>query len=405
MTPFSQHYHRQPHEKAAMWPEPNDRGPFAGRKDGLGDADAAALSPAEAPAPRRSPSTPLVGCSPVMRHLTGLIERLAPTDSSVFITGATGTGKELVARAIHAQGPRRRGPFVDLNCSAIPEALLEAELFGHQRGAFTGAHQTRRGLFEMASGGTLFLDEVDALPLAAQAKLLRVLQERSLRRVGGRENIPVTARVISATNGDIRRAVAEGAFRADLLFRLRVVPVRVPELRERGEGDIRLLVEHFLRRHAERKGGTPRSLCAAATRAMVGYGWPGNVRELENAIEYALAIGTGPVLGLDDLPPEVVGGGGDSGDLVGESMQHSATLAELERRYILSVLERCGGHQLNAAAVLGIDRRTLYRKLKSYGVTVSRSADAPVVAFARAPRFPAVEEAVVKEFVPVRRTG
>ena len=320
---------------------------------------------------------PLVGCSPVMKQLFGIMERVAQTDSSVFITGATGTGKELVARAIHARSPRRNAPFVDVNCSAIPESLLEAELFGHQRGAFTGAHETRRGLFEMASGGTLFLDEVDALPPAAQAKLLRVIQERSLRRVGGRENIAVDVRIISATNRDIRSAVAEGTFRADLLFRLRVVPLRVPELHERGEGDIRLLTEHFLRRHAARSGCLPRGLSAEAACALASYSWPGNVRELENTIEYALAIGTGPVLGIEDLPPEVLGGGDDGRDMISESVRLGATLADLERRYILSVLERCGWHQLRTAAVLGIDRRTLYRKLKEYRVTADKSADAP----------------------------
>ena len=339
-------------------------------------------------------ATPLVGCSPVMKQLFTIMERIAPTDSSVFITGATGTGKELVARAIHAQSPRRGAPFVDINCSAIPEALLEAELFGHQRGAFTGAHETRRGLIETASGGTLFLDEVDALSLAAQAKLLRVLQERSLRRVGGRENIPVDVRIISATNSDIGHVVGEGAFRADLLFRLRVVPLRAPKLRDRGEGDIRLLIEYFLRRHVEQRGGLPRSLSAAAMRAMVSYSWPGNVRELENAIEYALAIGAGPVLELDDLPPEVLNGGADGHDIVGEAVRHGTTLADLERRYILSVLERCGGHQLKTAAVLGIDRRTLYRKLKEYGVT----AGTPAHAFAREPYFPGAGQAGISDF-------
>ena len=339
-----------------------------------GGGYAAAVTPA---------TTTIVGCSPVMKHLSTIIARIAPTDSSVFITGATGTGKELVARAIHEQSPRRKAAFVDINCSAIPEALLEAELFGHQRGAFTGANETRRGLIETASGGTLFLDEVDALPLSAQAKLLRVLQERSLRRVGGRENIPVDVRIISATNRDIQQAVAEGSFRADLLFRLRVVPIGVPELRERGEEDVRLLADHFLRRRAERRAGRPRRFSAAAMRALAAYRWPGNVRELENTIEYALAIGLGDELGLDDLPPEVLRGDTNNCDMLMECMRHGETLAELERRYILSVLERCGGHQLKTAAVLGIDRRTLYRKLKEFGVTANRPADTvPARAFA-----------------------
>jgi DNA-binding NtrC family response regulator len=322
-------------------------------------------------------TSPLIGRSPLMKRLFTILARVAPTDSSVLITGATGTGKELVARAIHAQSPRRKAPFVDINCSAIPEALLEAELFGHQKGAFTGAHETRRGLIETASGGTLFLDEVDALPLPAQAKLLRVLQERKLRRVGGRENISVDVRVISATNRDLQKAVAEGEFRADLLFRLRVVPLRVPELRERGEEDIRFLVEHFLRHRAERGGQRPRGFSAAAMRALTAYAWPGNVRELENTVEYALAIGDGDLLGLDDLPAEILQREANDCDMLVECLRHGETLAELERRYILSALERCGGHQLKTAALLGIDRRTLYRKLREYGVSAGRPAETP----------------------------
>ncbi|MGH9902696.1 MAG: sigma 54-interacting transcriptional regulator, partial [Pyrinomonadaceae bacterium] len=216
----------------------------------------------------RQLTTPLIGRSPVMRQLFTTIDRIAATDSCVLISGATGTGKELVARAMHERSPRRGGPFVDINCSAIPDTLFEAEFFGHQRGTFTGAHETRRGLFEKASGGTLFLDEIDSLDLSAQTKLLRVLQERQLRRVGGRENISVDVRIISATNRDLKAAVAEGAFRADLFFRLRVVPMHVPELRERGD-DIILLVEHFLRRHAERHGVAPRRFSAEAMRVLM----------------------------------------------------------------------------------------------------------------------------------------
>jgi DNA-binding NtrC family response regulator len=342
--------------------------------------------------------SPLVGGSPVMKRLFAILTRVAPTDSSVLISGATGTGKELVARAVHAQSPRRKAPFVDINCSAIPEALLEAELFGHQRGTFTGAHETRRGLIETASGGTLFLDEVDALPLPAQAKLLRVLQERNLRRVGGRENISVDVRVISATNRDLRRAVAEGTFRADLLFRLRVVPLRVPELRERGEEDIRLLAEHFLRQRAQRDGKRPRRFSAAALRALTAYSWPGNVRELENTVEYALALGVGDQLGLDDLPAEILQGGTNDCDMLAECVRHGETLAELERRYILSVLGRCGGHQLKAAALLGIDRRTLYRKLREYGVAAHRLAETPARVFAVNPRVAHAEESGLWDF-------
>src|SRR5687768_17861137 len=247
----------------------------------------------------------LVGGSPVMKKLFSIIDRVAPTESSVLLTGATGTGKELVARAIHDRSTRRDKSFVDINCSAIPETLIEAELFGHQRGSFTGAHESRCGLFEKASGGTLFLDEVDALNLSAQAKLLRVLQERTVRRIGARANIAIDVRIISATNCDLAQAVASGRFRPDLYYRLRVLPLHLPELCTRGN-DIDLLVDHFLRLKAERMGQEQlRSFTPDAMRALREYPWPGNVRELENAIEYALAIGMDDELGMQDLPIEI----------------------------------------------------------------------------------------------------
>src|SRR4030095_12783215 len=246
----------------------------------------------------------LIGSSPIMQKLFAVIDRVAPNDSSVLLVGATGTGKELVARAIHDKSPRRDGPFVDINCSAIPEGLIEAELFGHQRGTFTGAHESRCGLFEKASGGTLFLDEVDALNLAAQAKLLRVLQERTVRRIGARANVAIDVRIISATNCDLAQAVAEGRFRPDLYYRLRVLPLHVPELCTRGD-DVKLLVEHFLNLKSERMGQPARKFTPEAMRALCDYPWPGNVRELENTIEYALAIGLDDELGMADLPPEI----------------------------------------------------------------------------------------------------
>src|SRR5678816_3789636 len=252
-----------------------------------------------------SKSPTLIGQSPVMRKLFSVIERVAPTDASVLVTGATGTGKELAARAIHDQSPRRDHAFVDINCSAIPETLIEAELFGHQRGTFTGAHENRSGLFEKASGGTLFLDEVDALNLSAQAKLLRVLQERTVRRIGARANIAIDVRIISATNCDLAQAVAEGRFRPDLYYRLRVLPLHVPELCTRGN-DVDLLVDHFLGLKAARMGQEQvRNFTPEAKRALREYPWPGNVRELENAVEYALAIGMDEELGVADLPIEI----------------------------------------------------------------------------------------------------
>ena len=318
----------------------------------------------------------LIGQSLVMKKLVSVIERIAPKDSSVLITGATGTGKELVAWAIHDRSPRREAPFVDINCSAIPDTLIEAELFGHQRGTFTGAHESRSGLFEIASGGTLFLDEVDALNLSAQAKLLRVLQERTVRRIGGRANIAIDVRIISATNCDLAQAVAAGRFRPDLYYRLRVLPLHVAELCKR-EGDVELLVAHFVQRCAERYESAPRRFTAEAMRALVEYPWPGNVRELENAVEYALAIGAGEELGVNDLPPEIAESGvaqnpKDLNQLLQAYINGSIPLAEIERRYILSVLHHFGGNQVRTAAALGIDRSKLYRRLKQYGVMAVR---------------------------------
>jgi DNA-binding NtrC family response regulator len=307
-----------------------------------------------------------------MQKVFSLIGRLALSDSSVLITGATGTGKELVARAIHDQSPRRDSRFVDVNCSAIPETLIEAELFGHQRGAFTGALANNCGLFEKASGGTLFLDEIDALNLSAQAKLLRALQERTVRRIGARTNIAVDVRVISATNCDLGQAVAEGRFRPDLYYRLRVLPLHLPELCKR-QDDVKLLIDHFLRTKSARDGVSPRHFTPEAMRVLVEYPWPGNVRELENAIEYALAIGTSDTLGIYDLPQELIPGdsaknSNDLKQILQAYMTDSVPLAEIERRYILSVLQQFGGNQVKAAAALGIDRSKLYRRLKQYGV-------------------------------------
>src|ERR671910_207205 len=326
----------------------------------------------ETPRTSGSKTPTLIGQSPVMRKLFSVIERVAPTDASVLITGATGTGKELAARAIHDLSPRRDNSFVDITCSAIPETLIEAELFGHQRGTFTGAHESRCGLFEQASGGTLFLDEVDALNLSAQAKLLRVLQERTVRRIGARANIAIDVRIISATNCDLAQAVAEGRFRPDLYYRLRVLPLHVPELCTRGE-DVRLLVDHFLRMKSERNGQPLRKFTPEAMRALSEYPWPGNVRELENTIEYALAIGLEDELGMADLPPEILTAApqpspDDFRQVLQAYINDTVPLAEIEKRYILSVLQQFGGNQVRAAAALGIDRSKLYRRLRQYGV-------------------------------------
>jgi DNA-binding NtrC family response regulator len=307
-----------------------------------------------------------------MRKVFSIIERVAPTEASVLLTGATGTGKELVARAIHDLSPRRDAPFVDINCSAIPETLIEAELFGHQRGTFTGAHENRCGLFEKASGGTLFLDEVDALNPSAQAKLLRVLQEKTVRRIGARANIAIDVRIISATNCDLAQAVAEGRFRPDLYYRLRVLPLQLPELCTRA-GDIELLVDHFLNIKAEQSGVTNLQFSPEARKALKEYPWPGNVRELENAIEYALIINMDEELGCDDLPLEIAQNHGKANgqelkQLLQAYIDDTVPLAEIEKRYILSVLQQFGGNQVQTAAALGIDRSKLYRRLKQYGV-------------------------------------
>ena len=318
----------------------------------------------------------LVGESPAMKKLFSIIERMAPTDCSVLLTGATGTGKELVARAIHDLSPRRDSAFVDVNCSAIPETLIEAELFGHQRGTFTGANENRCGLFEKASSGTLLLDEIDALNLSAQAKLLRVLQERTVRRIGARANIAIDVRIISATNCDLAQAVAAGRFRPDLYYRLRVLPLQLPELCAR-TGDVPLLVDHFTRIKAARMGQPHRRFTPEALRALKEYPWPGNVRELENAIEYALAIGTNEELSVEDLPLEISQGGRQIGvddlrQVLQAYIDETVPLAEIEKRYILSVLQQFGGNQVRAAAALGIDRSKLYRRLRQYGVKAVR---------------------------------
>ena len=317
----------------------------------------------------------LIGQSEAMKQLFSVIERIAPTENSVLITGATGTGKELVARAIHDKSGRR-GPFVGVNCSTLPETLVEAELFGHERGSFTGADERRAGLFEFASGGTLLLDEIDALSLSAQAKLLRVLQERSVRRVGGRVRIAIDVRVISATNTDLAKALAAGTFRADLYYRLRVLPLHLPELCKR-DRDVPLLITHFLERDAQRSDTKVRTFAPGAMQALIDYPWPGNVRELENAVEYALVIGQGEVLTIDDLPveiakPQIHTGPDDFADVLDQYRSGRVPLAEMERRYILSVLEQFGGNQVRAAEALGIDRSKLYRRLRQYGVMAVR---------------------------------
>lgn len=310
----------------------------------------------------RGPRSRIIGRSQALERLFDLVERVAPTRSTVLITGETGTGKELVARAIHDLSPRAGKPFVPINCSAMPDTLLESELFGHMKGSFTGAIATRRGLFEGADGGTVFLDEAGTVAPATQVKLLRVLQERQIQRVGGGAWIPVDFRLIAASNIDLARAVEEGRFRDDLYFRLNVFPIEVPPLRHRLD-DIPLLANHFRQRFAEENDVEPPAINPETLRRMMEYEWPGNVRELENFIERAMIMYQGLAAIRFDMPGRPAG---DEAAMVQRGREHRWSLDRLEREHILSVLEDTDGNQTCASGILGIDRRTLYRKLKRY---------------------------------------
>ena len=304
----------------------------------------------------------LIGESPAMREIFALIRKVAHSRSSVLITGESGTGKEVVARTLHYSGPRSNKPFIPINCTAIPEGLLESELFGHVRGAFTGAHATKRGLFEKAGGGTLFLDEIGDMGAGLQGKLLRVLQDREIRPVGGTQSVKVDVRIVAATNKDLEREISEGRFREDLYYRLNVIPLHIPPLRDRPD-DIPSLVEAFLAKHSE---GGPRTLTGDALARLQEYPWKGNARELENAIERALALSDGGEIGVRDLPAEVIGSTTPEPSGEGSSLEAVARcrlpLRELEDRYIEEVLRQTGGNKVQASRILGIDRKTLYRR-------------------------------------------
>lgn len=321
---------------------------------------------------RESPQTParIIGASRPMRELFEKIAVAARSASTVLITGESGTGKELVSRAIHEMS-ERKGAFVPINCAAIPADLIEAELFGHTGTAFTGAKQPRAGLFEAADGGTAFLDEIGELPIAMQPKLLRVLQEGAVRRVGENRERTINVRVIAATNCNLENSVKEGRFREDLFWRLNVINLHVPALRDRAF-DIPLLVEHFILKAAEAAGRPPLNVLPEALAILTAYSWPGNVRELENAIERAVAFAHGATLIPEDLP-ERVRTSGSASAMVARSSEQNLTLRELERDYILEMLRRTGGNKKRAAELLGLDRKTLYRKLEEYraeGITL-----------------------------------
>jgi DNA-binding NtrC family response regulator len=307
----------------------------------------------------------LVGGSPAMRRVYDVIAHVTDMTASILVTGESGTGKELIARAIHRQGVRRDRPFVAVNCAALPAELLESELFGHERGAFTGAHARKLGKFEVAHTGTLFLDEVGALRLDLQPKLLRALQEREIERVGGTRPIPVDVRIVAATNVDLRQAVAAGRFREDLYYRLHVVPIVVPPLRERRD-DIPALARYFLARYAAQFGKTMRDLSPGALEALVRYEWPGNVRELENIIARSVALADGPVIQLEQIPMDVALAPGVT--MREEQLNLREARQEFERVLILRALDRAEGNQTVAARLLGMHRNTLCVKLAQLGL-------------------------------------
>jgi len=304
----------------------------------------------------------LQGESPAMREIFALVRKVADSSSNVLVTGESGTGKEVVARTLHFSGKRKERPFVPVNCTAIPEGLLESELFGHVRGAFTGANTSKAGLFEKANGGTLFLDEIGDMPGTLQSKLLRVLQDREIRPVGGTDTVKVDVRIVAATHQDLRQKIADGGFRQDLYYRLNVIPIHLPPLRERPE-DIRRLAQVFLGRHSDDE---TRSLSDAALTALTRCRWEGNARELENVVERSLALSSSAELGPEDLVlPQGEGqarSAASDDDALAFAVDRGMTLRELEDLYTARVLEHTGGNKLQAAKLLGINRRTLYRR-------------------------------------------
>jgi DNA-binding NtrC family response regulator len=313
----------------------------------------------------------IIGRSPAMQEIFGMIRRLAASSVSVLVTGASGTGKELVARSIHFSSQRKGRPFVPINCAAIPDTLLESELFGYKRGAFTDARSDKAGIFVEAEGGTIFLDEIAELTPALQAKLLRVIQDREVRPLGARASEKVDVRIIAATNRDLEPRLKDGSFREDLYYRLNVVHLQLPTLRYRAE-DVLPLAEHFLAAAAERAGKRLAGFHEAAKKALLAYGWPGNVRELENVVERAVALAAGDVIALEDLPAPVLER--KAADTLGAALSRGLTLDELEREYIQRVVQAEGGNKTRAAQRLGLDRKTLYRKLEEYAARDAASA-------------------------------
>jgi transcriptional regulator with PAS, ATPase and Fis domain len=311
----------------------------------------------------------IIGHSEEIQKVLKLVEKVADSESTILIVGESGTGKELIAKRIHYMSKRADGPFVSINCGALPKDLLESNLFGHVKGSFTGAVRDQEGLLAVAGGGSFFLDEVGETLPATQVKLLRALQEREIIPVGGTKPRKIDVRLIAATNSDLERGVAEGRFRADLFYRLNVIQVRLPSLRERKE-DIEEMVEHFLKRLTQ--GKEPKTTSKETRDLLMAYDWPGNVRELENVIERAVILSEDGVITPEDLPERVLQGGKGRGSLVIDNP--NLTLEELEREYILKVLNHTGGQKKRASEILGINPSTLYRKLLAYGLLKEASA-------------------------------
>jgi DNA-binding NtrC family response regulator len=307
----------------------------------------------------------ILGSSAAMQKVYDLLERVSDSEASVLVTGESGTGKELVARALHDRGPRREGPFVAVNCSAVPENLLESELFGHSKGAFTDARSDRIGLFSQANGGTLFLDEIGEIPLLVQPKLLRALEERKVRPVGSNIEAEIDVRIVAATNRDLEAAVEEQRFREDLYFRINVIHVDLPPLRSRGT-DVLAMAQHFLGRYALQAGKDVRGIAPSAAQRLCDYEWPGNVRELRNCMERAVALTRFTDIEVEDLPERVAKYRRSHVVVASDDPSELVPMEEVERRYILRVVEAVGGNKTTASKILGLDRKTLYRKLERY---------------------------------------
>ena len=313
----------------------------------------------------------IIGKSAPMLKIYDLISKVAQSRASVLVTGSSGTGKELIAKAIHYNGPRKDRPFISINCGALTETLLESELFGHEKGAFTGAIAMKKGRFELADSGTLFLDEVGDMPQPLQVKLLRVLQEMEFERVGGTKTINVDVRVLSASNQDIKKDVAGGQFREDLFYRLNVIHIEVPPLRERSE-DIKLLVNHFIKKYEKDEGKKEIALSTEAWKALYSYSWPGNIRELENIIERAVVLNSGELIGIEDLPEFLSGKqeGIDIDRFLPSDAPLQKTLEQIEEKLIRRALNRCNNVQSHAAEIIGITKSLIQHKMKKYNILV-----------------------------------